>query len=59
VNIDSFGIDLSTMFVDREKKEILNTMFNKYSSEFDKSKYPANAADIDTLVNILKYNIKK
>jgi hypothetical protein len=59
IDIDSFGVNLSSMFVDNENKEISNTLFNKYSSEFNNKKYPRNAGDIDKLVKVLKPITKK
>ncbi len=48
------GLTLSEIFLNSENEPIKNTLFNKYFSEFTKTKFPTNAAEIDKLIAILK-----
>ena len=59
ISINSFGNDLSKIFIDNKNNKIPNTLFNKYSSEFNKGKFPANVNEIDNLIQILKKGIDK
>ncbi len=54
ISVNDFGLTLSKIFNDNEGKPIKNNLFNKYSSEFNKNQFPANAADIDQLIQFLK-----
>lgn len=57
ISINDFGLTLSKIFIDSEGNAIKNTLFNKYSSEFNKNQFPANANEIDKLIAILKKGI--
>jgi hypothetical protein len=59
ISINSFGNDLSKIFIDSNNNKIENKLFNKYTSEFKSGKFPANAIDIDKLIEILKKGIDK
>lgn len=57
ISLDDFGLTLSKIFIDSAGNPIKNTLFNKYTSEFNKNQFPANANEIDALITILKKGI--
>lgn len=54
ISIGKFGKTLSRIFIDENDLPIENTLFNKYSSEFNRNQFPANASKIDKLIACLK-----
>lgn len=56
----NLGMTLSKLFIDKNVKEIKNTIFNKHFSDFEKNNtFPDKAKEIDTCINSIKEFYKK